>query len=84
MALGQSQEAIETYQLALVLQPKLVDAHSNLGNLYKSQVRVPRQSSSCCKSLHRWHIHRNRHDITPSQFQGSMAAMAARRSALIP
>ena len=36
MQLGQSQEAMETYQMALVLNPGLVDAHSNLGNLYKA------------------------------------------------
>jgi protein O-GlcNAc transferase len=35
MQLGQVQEAMETYQMALVLNPLLVDAHSNLGNLYK-------------------------------------------------
>jgi hypothetical protein len=27
---------METYQMALVLDPGLVDAHSNLGNLYKT------------------------------------------------
>jgi len=32
---GQLQDAMETYQMALVLNPTLVDAHSNLGNLYK-------------------------------------------------
>ena len=36
MQLGQTQEAMETYQMALVLNPSLVDAHSNLGNLYKA------------------------------------------------
>ena len=36
MQLGQQQEAMETYQMALVLNPGLVDAHSNLGNLYKA------------------------------------------------
>lgn len=36
MQLGQTQEAMETYQMALVLNPGLVDAHSNLGNLYKA------------------------------------------------
>ena len=37
MQVGQSQEAMETYQMALTLNPALVDAHSNLGNLYKAQ-----------------------------------------------
>jgi protein O-GlcNAc transferase len=37
MQMGQSQEAMETYQMALTLNPALVDAHSNLGNLYKAQ-----------------------------------------------
>lgn len=36
MQLGQAQGAMETYQMALVLNPNLVDAHSNLGNLYKA------------------------------------------------
>ena len=36
MQLGQTQEAMETYQMALTLNPGLVDAHSNLGNLYKA------------------------------------------------
>lgn len=36
MQLGQSQEAIETYQMSLTLDPALVDAHSNLGNLFKA------------------------------------------------
>ena len=38
---GQSEQAIETYKLALTLQPGLVDAHSNLGNLYKSRGMLP-------------------------------------------
>jgi tetratricopeptide (TPR) repeat protein len=38
MHLGNSKQAIETYQMALMLNPALVDAHSNLGNLYKAQV----------------------------------------------
>jgi tetratricopeptide (TPR) repeat protein len=37
MQLGQIQEAIDTYQMALLLNPQLVDAHSNLGNLYKAK-----------------------------------------------
>uniref|UniRef100_A0A6U4E2X8 protein O-GlcNAc transferase n=1 Tax=Phaeomonas parva TaxID=124430 RepID=A0A6U4E2X8_9STRA len=37
MVLGQFPEAIETYKMALVLKPTLVDAHSNLGNLFKVQ-----------------------------------------------
>ena len=36
MQLGRTQEATETYQMALVLNPSLVDAHSNLGNLRKA------------------------------------------------
>lgn len=36
MQLGKIQEATETYQMALVLNPALVDAHSNLGNLHKA------------------------------------------------
>lgn len=36
MQLGKTDEAIQTYQMALVLNPALVDAHSNLGNLYKA------------------------------------------------
>ncbi|CAN0346546.1 unnamed protein product [Ectocarpus sp. 6 AP-2014] len=37
MQLGHTKEAIETYQMALVLNRGLVDAHSNLGNLYQAQ-----------------------------------------------
>ncbi len=36
MLQGQTQQAMETYQMALVLNPDLVDAHTNLGNLYKA------------------------------------------------
>jgi protein O-GlcNAc transferase len=36
MQLGKTQEATETYQMALTLNPLLVDAHSNLGNLHKA------------------------------------------------
>lgn len=36
MQLGKTQEATETYQTALTLNPLLVDAHSNLGNLHKA------------------------------------------------
>lgn len=32
MLQGQIQQAMETYQMALVLNPQLVDAHTNLGN----------------------------------------------------
>jgi protein O-GlcNAc transferase len=35
MQLGQLQEAMETYRMAIVLNPGLVDAHSNMGNLHK-------------------------------------------------
>ena len=37
--LGQINDAIETYQMALVIDSKLVDAHCNLGNLFKAQGR---------------------------------------------
>ena len=46
MHLGNNKQAIETYQMALMLNPGLVDAHSNLGNLYKAQVCAP--LSPCC------------------------------------
>lgn len=36
MLQGRVQQAMETYQMALVLNPNLVDAHTNLGNLYKA------------------------------------------------
>lgn len=36
MLQGQIQQAMETFQMALVLNPQLVDAHTNLGNLYKA------------------------------------------------
>lgn len=35
MQMGQLQEAMETYRMAIVLNPGLVDAHSNMGNLHK-------------------------------------------------
>ena len=44
MQMGNTKQAIETYQMALMLNPALVDAHSNLGNLYKAQVMWSR----CC------------------------------------
>ena len=40
MQKGATKQAVETYQMALVLNPGLVDAHSNLGNLYKAQGRL--------------------------------------------
>ena len=40
MQLGDIKQAIETYRMAIMLNPGLVDAHSNLGNLYKAQVCV--------------------------------------------
>ena len=39
MQRGETQQAIETYHMVLMLNPNLVDALSNLGSLYKSQVR---------------------------------------------
>lgn len=38
MHTGNIKQAIETYQMAIMLNPGLVDAHSNLGNLFKAQV----------------------------------------------
>lgn len=38
MQRGQPQQAMETYHMVLMLNPDLVDALSNLGSLYKSQV----------------------------------------------
>lgn len=40
MQLCKTEEAIETYHMALVLNPSLVDAHSNLGNLYKATGQI--------------------------------------------
>jgi protein O-GlcNAc transferase len=34
--LGRIKDAIETYELAITINPGLVDAHSNLGNLLKA------------------------------------------------
>ena len=40
MHLGQINDAIETYQMCLIIDPGLVDAHCNLGNLFKAQGRI--------------------------------------------
>jgi protein O-GlcNAc transferase len=40
MQQGDAAKATQTYQMALVLQPNLVDAHVNLGNLLKAQVHI--------------------------------------------
>lgn len=41
MQMGQLQEAMETYRMAIVLNPGLVDAHSNMGNLHKVSSAFP-------------------------------------------
>jgi len=34
------EEALESYRMCLILNPKMVDAHSNLGNLHKTRGRL--------------------------------------------
>ena len=40
MQRGQTTHFQETFQMALILNPMLVDAHSNLGNLLKAQGKL--------------------------------------------
>ena len=51
MQLGQTHEAIETYQMALVLNPALVDAHCNLGNLFKAQGQLDEARRSYLEAI---------------------------------
>ena len=44
MQRGQTTQAQETFQMALILNPMLVDAHSNLGNLLKAQGKLKKQN----------------------------------------
>jgi hypothetical protein len=44
LQLGDAAQAAQTYQMALVLDPKLVDAHVNLGNLHKVKLAKNKQT----------------------------------------
>ena len=56
MQLGETDQAMETYNMALVLNPALVDAHNNLGNLFIRRLDLPEmlfrgdsyQARFCC------------------------------------